>query len=158
MKQTTQPEVIIKEHRRWTRWVAGRRALGIGNLVLTNRRLIFLHMIQSSPEVSEKIKRLADAPIEKVLDYAFTLNRSNFQVPLTSIMRVQLGTRGFFPLPHFSLLVTFVRSKRQPPETVAFQFIRPILQVFLRPHIIVCLGWVKAIKQAMKEVAEKDTK
>jgi len=39
--------------------------------VLTNRRLMFLNVIQSSPEVTESIKKLADAPMEVVPEPCF---------------------------------------------------------------------------------------
>lgn len=144
-------EVVLREHRRWARWIKGRRPLGEGNLTLTNRRVIFLHRIQSSPVVETSIKRMADAPMKDVLDYAFTLNKSNFQIPLTSIVKVGIGTFIRFPLPHFYLYILYTQGKKKLPGTVAFQFRRPILQVIIRPHIIEVWKWRRAIKQAIKE-------
>ena len=42
MAKNKEPERIIKEHRKWTQWIETPRALRLGNLVFTNRRLIFL--------------------------------------------------------------------------------------------------------------------
>jgi len=40
---------------------------------VNNRRLIFSYIIQSSPEVTDSIKKLADAPIETVLNMLINL-------------------------------------------------------------------------------------
>ena len=62
MTKNAEPEAIIKEHRKWTQWIQTPRKLRLGNLVLTNRRLIFLNIIQSGPEVKH-IRQLADDPM-----------------------------------------------------------------------------------------------
>jgi hypothetical protein len=149
MKQNTETEIIIKEHRRWTQCIEKPRIMRLGNLVLTNRRLIFLHQIQSGPDVKDNIQKLADAPMETVLNYAFTLNRNNFQIPLSSIGNVRIGTFNWSPFPHVCLTVTYFDGIHTASKSASFQFIRPIKQTILKPQIIVGVGWVRAIKQAM---------
>jgi len=153
MYQNTEGEKIIKEHRHWTQWIERHHLMQLGNLVLTNRRLIFLHMIQSSPEVKEHIKNLADAPTESVLNYAFTLNRNNFQIPLSSIGNVTIGTFRWNPFPHVCLTVVYFDGKQVSSRSASFQFIRPIKQTILKPQLIVDIGWVMAIKKAMRDSA-----
>ncbi len=149
-----EPERIIKEHRRWTQWVQNSRRMWLGNLVLTNRRLMFLHKIESSDSVKSNIKRLADAPMETVLNYAFTLNPNNFQIPLNSIINATIGVYKIDPFPHMCLTVTFYDKRLQGPNRVSFQFIRPLKETFLKPQIVVDWGWGKTIRQTVKEAAQ----
>jgi hypothetical protein len=149
--QNTEAERTLKEHRHWTQWIENPRAMRLGSLVLTNRRLIFLHKIQSSPDVKDNIKKLADAPTETVLNYALTLNRSNFQIPLSSIGNVRIGAFNCNPLPHICLTVTYFDGKCPTSKRASFQFIRPIKQTILNPQIVVDIGWARTIKQAMKD-------
>jgi hypothetical protein len=151
MNQNTEAEIVIREHRRWTQWIERPRAMRLGNLVLTNHRLIFLHQIQSSPTVQENIKRLADSPMETVLNYAFTLNQNNFQIPLSSIAGVRIGTFNWNPFPHICLTVIYFDGKNTDSKLASFVFLRPIKQTILHPQIIVDIGWIRAIKQAMKK-------
>jgi hypothetical protein len=145
-----EPEKIIKEHRKWTQWIETPRALRLGNLVLTNRRLIFLHIIESSPEVKENIKKLADAPIESVLNYAYTLNNKNFQIPLSNVIGLKLGAYNWTPIPHFCLSIIFVDRKYLTNRMVSFQFIRPYKQTILKPQFMLVMDCIRAIKQAIK--------
>jgi hypothetical protein len=150
MNSNTEPEKIIKEHRKWTQWIERPRATHLGNLVLTNRRLIFLHQIQSSPNVKDNIKRLADAPTETVLNYAFSLNGSNFQIPLPAIGKVTIGTFNWTPFPHVCLSIVYFDGKHTTGKSASFQFIRPLKQTIINPQLIVDIGWVQAINKAIK--------
>ena len=142
-------ERIIKEHRKWTRWIEGRRLLGEGNLVLTNRRLIFLHRITSSRNVSASIKRLADAPIQSVLDYGLSLNKSNFEVPLSRVTGARIGMRARFPMGRFFLSVSYLDA-RDRPRRADFQFNVPRLQLFVHSQLLTDWVWVSTIKRAVK--------
>ena len=150
MAKNMEPERIIKEHRKWTQWIETPRALRLGNLVLTNRRLIFLHLIQSNPEVNESIKKLADSPMETVLNYAYKLDRKNFQIPLSAIAGLKLGAYNWTPIPHVCLSVIYYDGKNPTSRMVAFQFIRPYKQTILKPQLLLIIDWIRAIKQAIK--------
>jgi hypothetical protein len=154
MGKNSEPERIIKEHRKWSQWIETPRALRLGNLVLTNRRLMFLHLIQSSPEVSNNIKKLADAPTESVLNYAFTLNRDNFQIPLSAIAGLKLGAYNWTPIPHVCLSVVFFNGKSLTSRMVAFQFIRPYKQTILKPQLFLIIDWIRTIKAAIKNAED----
>ena len=151
MTKNAEPEKIIKEHRKWTQWIQTPRKLRLGNLVLTNRRLIFLNIIQSSPEVNESIKKLADAPIEIVLNQAFKLNGDNFQMPLSAIAGLKIGAYNWTPIPHVCLSVVYYDGKNPQRRMVAFQFIRPYKQTILKPQIILLFDWIRAIKKAIQD-------
>ena len=150
MGQNTEPEIIIKEHRKWTQWIQTPRNLRLGNLVLTNRRLIFLHKIDSSPEVKDNIKKLADAPIRSVLNYAFTLDKNNFQMPLSNIIGLKIGAYNWTPIPHVCLSIVYVDGKYLTNRMVAFQFIRPYKQTIFKPQFMLVIEWIRTIKQAIK--------
>ncbi len=48
--QETTGEGVIKEYPKTTYWLEGRQVRAAGNLILTNRRLVFLNVIVPSPE------------------------------------------------------------------------------------------------------------
>jgi hypothetical protein len=148
--KNAEPERIIKEHRKWTQWIQTPKKLRLGNLVLTNRRLIFLNVIQSSPEVTESIKKLAEAPIEMVLNQAYKLNGDNFQMPLSSIAGLKIGAYNWTPIPHVCLSVVFFDGNSARSRMVAFQFIRPYKQTILKPEIILLFEWIREIKKAIQ--------
>jgi chromate transport protein ChrA len=150
-------ETIIRQHRRWTRLVEGSRPIGAGSLILTNRRLLFLHRIESSPDVSASIKKLADAPIEMVLDHALTLHKSSFQIPLSSIMQVGIFTLFGFPFPRFCLSVLYLAGKKLAPYTAAFQFGKSPSDMFPKPQVIVDWSWKRAIRRAIHEAGRLKT-
>jgi hypothetical protein len=144
-----EPEKIIKEHRRWSRWLESQSAVREGNLVLTNRRLLFLNRIGSSPEVSASIKKLADSPMEQVLNHAFTLHSKNIQIPLSQIKRIGVGIFSLYPYPRFCLTVSYYPPKSQKARSVAFQFRDTTSKNILKPQLIEDFRWAKTIKQVL---------
>ncbi len=156
--QDKDAEIIIRQHRRWTHWLEGNKVLGEGNLILTNRRLLFLHRIVSSPDVSASIKELADAPLEAVLDHALTLHKNSYQVPLSSIMQVGVITLFGFPLPRFCLEIVYLKGKKLDPHTADFKFIALGSGMLAPPQLFVDLGWQKAIRKAIQETGRLKTK
>ena len=157
MVQDIKEEIIIRQHRHWTRWLEARRTMGEGNLILTNRRLLFLHKIEASPSVTASIKKLADAPIETVLNHALTLHKNCFQIPLPSIIRIGIGAFVRFPFPYFYLRVSYLKGRKQTPQTAAFQFRRPKSEIIFHPQVIADLGWMIAIKRAIRETVRLKT-
>ena len=150
--QDENPEVILRQHSRWTHWVEARRTIGKGSLVLTNRRLLFLHRIEPSPDVAASIKKLADAPIETVLDHALTLHKNCFQIPLSSVIKVGTGAFAGFPLPHLYLSIFYLKGKKLTPQMAAFQFEKPGSGLLSAPQIIIDWGWKRAIQRAVQEM------
>ncbi|MCX6011909.1 MAG: hypothetical protein NTV30_00555 [Chloroflexi bacterium] len=146
-------EIIIKQHRHWTHWISVHHKTEQGNLVLTNHRLLFLHKITDSPNVAASIKELADAPIETVLNHALTLHKNNFQIPLSSIIRVRTSSVFVFPFPHFYLRVSYRKGKNPTIHNAAFQFVRYKSSKIFHPQIIADWGWMKAIRRTIREKA-----
>jgi hypothetical protein len=154
MPEATSGEVIIRQHRRWTRWLESGLTVSDGNLILTNRRLLFLHRIGPSAEVSSSIKRLADAPMEVVLDHALTMHKNCLEIPLGSISRVGIGAFVRFPFPVFYLAVSYLKGKKGVSSLAAFQFRWPRMEIMLHPQLIADWGWVRAIRRA-KQLASR---
>jgi len=144
-----EPEKIIKEHRRWTRWLESQTVAREGNLVLTNRRLLFLNRIAPNEVVNTNIKKLADAPMDQVLDYAFTLSKKNFQMPLSEIRRIGVGIFTLYPYPRFCLTVSYRPRKNEKAKTFAFQFRDEANKNIMKLQLAEDYRWAKAIKQAI---------
>jgi hypothetical protein len=151
-------EIIIRQFRRYTRWISGTKTLGQGTLILTNQRLIFLHRIKSSPEVTAAIEALSKAPMAEVLDHALTLDRENFQIPLSSVVSAGTGIFYQFPFPHFCLNVVYFRSAKKKLTTyaVSFQFLRPGVDMILHPQFAMDRAWGIAIKSAVASFSETE--
>jgi hypothetical protein len=156
--QDENPETIIRQHSRGTHWLEDRRTIGIGSLILTNRRLLFLHRIESSPEVTASIKKLANAPIETVLDHALTLHKNCFQIPLSSIIKVGTGVFPGFPLPHAYLSISYLKGKKLVLQMTAFQFENYGTGLLFEPQIITDWRWKRAIERAVKEIVRLKTR
>jgi hypothetical protein len=151
MTKNAEPEAIIKEHRKWTQWIQTPRKLRLGNLVLTNRRLIFLNIIQSGPEVEASIRKLADAPMETVLSHAFKMNNDNFQIPLSAVAGLKIGAYNWTPIPHFCLSIVYFDGSSPRSRMAAFQFIRPYKQTILKPQLFLLFEWIRTIKKAIQD-------
>lgn len=156
--QAENVETIIRQHRRWTHWLEAGRTMGDGSLILTNRRLLFLHRIEASPDVAESIRKLADAPIETVLDHALTLHKSCFQIPLSSIMQTGVIALFGFPFPQFCLSIIYLKGKKLTPHTADFQFKTPKSEMFPQPQLIADWSWKRAIRRAIQETGRLKTK
>jgi hypothetical protein len=147
--QEQMPEIIIRQHRRYTYWVEGRSILGEGSLVLTDHRLLFLNRVESSPEVTAAIRKLADAPIRDVLDHALSLHKNSFQIPLSSIIRAGISMVTVFPQPRFCLSLYYLKGKKPAPHTENFMFKNARSGIFAQPQLFTAMSWSKTIRQAI---------
>ena len=143
-------EAVLKEYPNSTRWIDGRRLLGEGNLILTNERLVFLNRVVLSERQAEKVEELEGAPITEILDFALTLHKKNFQIPLSSIMAADRHRFALLPLPRYLLRVTYQGGRRQIEKTLSFIFTIPVLKGFFQLEITVVMGWVRMIRKMLK--------
>ena len=67
-KQRSAEEFIIKEYPNYTHWLEGSQAIGIGNLILTSRRLVFLN--QLPPLTEAEIEHLQK--FSQIIDRKFS--------------------------------------------------------------------------------------
>ena len=143
-------EAVLKEYPNSTRWIEGRRLLGEGNLILTNKRLVFLNRVVISERQNEKMKELEGSPINEILDFALTLHKRNFQIPLSSIVAADRHRFALLPFPRFCLRLTYLSGSRQKEKTLVFIFTIPVLKGFFQLEITIVMGWVRMIRKVLK--------
>ena len=142
-------ETVIKEYPNTTRWLEGERIIGAGNLVLTNKRLAFLHQVMPTDEQLEELRKLSTAPTGEMLDFALALHKKNFQIPVSSLVGVKVGLLTLLPIPRFYLRVAYM-GKKNKNKTTSFMFTISILRGVFQLEITTVLGWVWIIRKAMK--------
>ena len=52
-------ETVLKEYPNSTRWTRGQQIIGVGNLILTNERLVFLHGVELTPRQIAYVKKIS---------------------------------------------------------------------------------------------------
>jgi hypothetical protein len=148
---TDSEERVIKEYPNSTRQLEGQLVMGAGNLILTTERLVFLNQILPKERHLQKFQELSEAPVSRALDYAITLHKNNFQIPLSSVTAARVGLFAYFPIPRFCLrLAYFSDQKRNKIKTASFMFTISILRGFFQFEVTTVMAWVSAIKKAMK--------
>ncbi len=148
-RQPDSGEIVIKEYPRSTRWLEGQRTAGIGNLILTSRRLIFLHQVQLTDEKIKHMQEISrDRTTDQTIDFALTLHRNSFQIPLTSVVSARVGLYSLLPLPRPCLRISY--QKKGEIKSASFMFTIPLLSGFFRFEITDVLSWVWRIRRAMR--------
>ena len=142
-------ERIVKEYPNTTRRLEGNRTIGAGNLILTSERLIFLNRVQVTERVEQKLKELTDAPTSRILNYALTMHKNNFQIPLSSVQSFKRHVFAYLPIPRFCLRISY-HAKQQKPKTADFAFTISILKGFFQLEFTVVQAWIWVIKRELK--------
>jgi len=146
-------EVVIKEYPKSTQWLEGRQVTAVGNLVLTNERLVFLRQVVLSEKEIETLQQLSkESTASELIQFALNLHKKNFQLPLSSIVSVKMGLYSVLPLR--PCLRVYYKSASKKEKTASFLFTLPLLKRLLMSEFPT-LGWVRAIKKAVK--AQKST-
>ena len=152
-KQIASAEVVLKEYPNSTRWLEGQEVIGVGNLILTNERIVFLHQVALSGEELERMQKLSGKlTTREMIDLGLSLHKKNFFFPLSSVTRVKTGLYSLLPFPRPCLRV-FYRSgkKKQNMSTVSFMFTIPLLKGFFQLEIATVQGWVMLINKVAKQ-------
>ena len=163
-EQLASEEVVLKEYPHSTRWLEGQEVIGVGNLILTNQRLVFLHRIPLDDKELEYLRKFsAKASTSKMIDLAFTLHKKNFQVPLSSVISVKTGLYSLLPFPRPRLHITYQsEQKKKQVKTLSFLFTIPLLRGVFQWEITTIMTWVRIIREAVKynqlTVEEQKTK
>lgn len=145
----TTREVVVKEYPNTTRWIEGQLILGVGNLILTNERMVFLNQIAPSEKQVEKIKAVAaEKNTSRMLNYALTLHKKNFEIPLASITNVKMGLVAIFPIPRPCLRVTYTTKGK--PQTASFMFTISLLKGLIQFEVTTVMMWVWLIRKAVR--------
>ncbi len=147
-EQPVAKEVVIKEHPRSTYWLEGKQVRAVGNLILTNERLVFVRQAALSEKQAEELKGLGqEATTSESIQFALRLHKKNFQLPLSSIVAVKMGFLSFFPLR--PCLRVYYHSASKNINTLSFLFTLPLLKRLLMTEFPT-IGWTGAIKKAVK--------
>ena len=151
-EQPVSEEIVLKEYPYSTRWVEGQQVLGVGNLILTNERLAFIHRVPLDEKETQYLRKLSEkATTEKMIDVVLSLHKKNFQVPLSSVIAVKTGLYSILPFPRPCLRIFYRgEKKKQQVRTLSFMFTIPLLRGFFQLEITTVKLWVKYIKEAVK--------
>ena len=142
-------EVVIKEYPKSTHWLEGRQIRAVGNLVLTNQRLVFLRQVLPSEKEIETLQKLSkEESTERLIQFAFTLHKKNFQTPLSSIVSAKLGLHFVFPSLQPYMRVSY-RTASKKVKTLSFRFRLPLLKRLMMSEFPT-LGWSRVINKAVK--------
>jgi len=151
-KQSASEEIVMKEYPRSTRWLEGQRVIGVGNLILTNERLVFLNRVALTDEESEYLQKFSEkATTSKLIDFALTFHKKNFQVPLSSVISVKTGIYSILPFPRPCLRISYSSErKRKKIKTLSFMFTISLLKGFVQLEVTTVMGWVWMIRKAVR--------
>lgn len=157
-KQIAGEETVIKEYPHSTRWVQGLETIGVGNLILTNERIIFLHQVDLSTDDLERLQKLSrKLTTREMIDLTISLHKENFQFPLSSVTQVKVGLYSLLPFPRPCLRISYKSGRRkQNINTVSFMFTIPLLKGFFQLEITTVHGWAMLINKAMKQTQPGD--
>lgn len=144
-------EVVLKEYPNSTRWMKGQLVIGVGNLILTNERLIFLHGVELSPRHIEHIRKLTETGnTNKIIDYALTLHKKNFEVPLSSVISVNMSRYCLLPFPRPYLRISYRGGSKDKEKTLGFMFTIPLLKGIYQLEVTIVWAWARLIRRALR--------
>ncbi len=148
-KSSASDETVIKEYPKSTHLLEGNQVRAVGNLILTNKRLVFLRQTVISEQELEKLQKLSnEANTEKLIQAALTLHKKNLQIPLSSIVSAKLSFLSGFPIPQ-SYMRVYYRTASKKVKTLSFRFTLPLLKRLLMSEFPT-LDWVRTINKAVK--------
>ena len=144
-------EKVIKEYPNSTRLLEGKKVTGIGNLILTTERLVFLHLVALDDRQTENLQKTSGtASLSELLDYALTLHKKSFQLPLSSVISARTGLFSLLPLPRPCLRISYRSEKKKNIQTASFMFYIPLLKGFYQFEITTVLLWVWLTNRAVR--------
>ena len=144
-------ETVLKEYPNSTRWMRGQQIIGVGNLILTNERLVFLHGVELTPRQIAYVKKISGTGnSSKVIDYALTLHKRNFEVPLSSVISASMCRYCLFPFPRPYLRINYRGGIKSKEKTLGFMFTISLLKGFYQLELTIVWGWVQIIRRALK--------
>lgn len=148
-EQPASEEFVMKEYPKYTQLIEGKRVIGIGNLILTNKRLIFLHGLPLDEEDLTRLQRMSEkATTSKMLDIACSLHEKNFHVLLSSIDSVKTSLYTPLPFPRFCLRIDYTSKKK--PDRLTFMFTIPLWKGLFQLELTTVMAWSQYIRTAMK--------
>ena len=149
--ESERKEVVLKEYPNSTRWIKGQLILGVGNLILTNERLVFLNGVELSSRQIAYVKKLSETgDTSKMIDYAITLHKKNFEVLLSSVISASMCRYCLFPFPRPYLRINYIGGSKSKERILGFMFTIPLLKGFYQLEVTTVWAWVQIIRKALK--------
>lgn len=125
----SEKERTIKEYPRNAYLLENKKLVAVGSLILTNKRLLFLHRSQmASSQKDNLLDTYRQAGFTEAIDYALKLHKSNFQIPLNHIKAAKTSWLRILPLPRFRLIVHYATGKKKALRELSFWFRVPGFQ------------------------------
>jgi len=150
-EQLASEEVVLKEYPYSTRRMEGQQVIGVGNLILTNERLVFLNRVPLNEEEVEYLQKFSEkATTKRTIDLALALHKKNFQVPLSSVISVKTGLYSILPFPRPCLHISYRSEKKKKIKAVSFMFTIPIWKGWFQLEITTIMAWVRIIRKAVR--------
>ena len=148
-------EIIIKEHPNFTHCRReGQSAKDVGNLILTNTRLVFLTRVMLHESKMERWQKLAkEGTAAEQIDFALTLHKKNFNIPLSLLSSVKCKLYFSFPFPSLIMQISYMKggSKKKGGKTMIFQFKQSFLRLLFRKSMLpLTVEWVSSVREAIK--------
>ncbi|MFC2059806.1 hypothetical protein ACFLTZ_01770 [Chloroflexota bacterium] len=148
-EQAAPQEVVIREYPYSSRWMDGQKLMGVGNLILTNKRLAFVNRLPLTKEEAETLQKLATtATTSEMIDFALTLHKINFQIPLSSVVSVKTSLYSILPFPRPCLSISY-QTKKTIVQTISFMFTIPLWKAWFQFEISTIKIWERFIKEAL---------
>jgi amino acid transporter len=149
-KSSSTEERVFKEYPNLSLWLQGNMAQGAGNLILTAERLIFLNRVALEEWQLEKVQQLSrEGDFDKVVEFSLKLHKKNFQILLSDVTNVRMGLFSLLPLPRLCMRIQHLTKKDNLVET-SFGFRIPLLKGLVELEITLVMGWITAVKTAVK--------
>jgi len=150
-EQLASEEVVLKEYPRSTHRMEGQQVIGVGNLILTNERLVFLNRVPLNDEEVEYLQKFSGkATTKRTIDLALALHKKNFQVPLSSVISVKTGLYSILPFPRPCLHISYRSEKKKRIKTISFMFTIPLWKGWFQLEITTIKAWVRIIREAVR--------
>jgi hypothetical protein len=149
-KSQSNKEHVIKEYPDRTFWLEGKKLTGMGNLILTSKRLIFLNLVALEEwQIKEAQQLLKENDLNKIIQHTLKLHKKNFQIPLSSITRVRMEMYRIFPFPRLCMRIRYLINGN--PIDIGFWFRIPYLMGLRQLEITQVMGWIYAVKNASEK-------
>jgi len=153
--QSDSTEAVIKQFPNTTYLVEGGEVRSAGNLILTDRRLLFLKQVNLSQKQVQEIQELVkESTTGKIIQYSLKLHKKNFQLPLSSIVSAKMGLLSIIPLRP-CLRVQYLSASKKI-RILTFVFTLPLLKRLMLSEFPT-LSWMQTIRKAIKAERKKGT-
>ena len=144
-------ETVVREYPNSTYLLEDSYTVVPGNLVLTNKRLIFLRRTSLSDKEMEELRKVAqENNTERMLQFGIGLHKKNLQIPLSSVVAARLKFQIAFPFVPRPYMRLDYRSPGKKEKSLSFSFRASFFKRLMMSEFPT-LDWIRAIRKAVKK-------